>query len=120
MVFRIGAARVAAAASLATLLLIPIEAAAKSGGVGFHAHLNFPKSPHVKRYRGLNAFPYGGYFAGVAPSSYYTGPTDTIPPLQVREFPPDPPRVLTCQRSQETITVRAEGGGERQVRITRC
>jgi len=117
MVFRIGAARVAMAVSLATLLLIPIEAAAKSGGVGFHAHQNFPKSAHVKRHRGLNAFPYGGYF--VAPSSYYTEPV-TIPPLQVREFPPDPPRVLTCKRSQETITVPAVGGGERQVRITRC
>jgi len=119
MVFRIGAARVAAAASLATLLLIPIEAVARSGGVGFHAGQNFPGSAHVKRHRGLNAFPYGGYFAGVAPSSYYTEPV-TIPPLQAREFPPDPPRVLTCQRSQETITVPAAGGGERQVRITRC
>ena len=119
MVFRMGAARMAVAVSLATLLLIPIEAAAKSGGAGFHAHLNFPKSAHVKRYRAFNAFPYGGTFAGVAPSSYYTEPV-TIPPLQAREFPPDPPRVLTCQRSQETITVPAVGGGERQVRITRC
>ena len=119
MVFRTGAARVAVAVSLAMLLLIPIEAVAGSGGVGFRAHQNLPKSAHVKRHRGLNAFPYGGYYAGVAPSSYYTEPV-TIPPLQAREFPPDPPRVLTCKRSQETITVPAVGGGERQVRITRC
>jgi hypothetical protein len=109
MAIRIGAARVAVAVSLIALLLIPIAAVARSGGVGFG-------SPH--RYRAFNTFPYGGFVTGMVSSVSYGD--SNIPPLQARELPPDPPRVLTCHRSQETITVPVESGGEQPVRITRC
>jgi hypothetical protein len=50
-------------------------------------------------------------------SSTYVG---NAPPLLVREWPPDPPRILNCQRYYEIIKVPTEDGGEQQVRITRC
>jgi hypothetical protein len=121
MAIRIGAARVAAAVSFATLLLIPIAAVARSGGLGFGARHNFVGSPLMQRHRAFYAVPYGGYggfVAGTFSSASYG--ESNIPPLQGREFPPDPPRVLTCHRSQETMVVPVEGGGEQQVRITRC
>jgi hypothetical protein len=127
MAIRIDAARVAAAVSFATLLLIPIAAVARSGGLGFGARHSFVGSPLMQRSRALNAVPYGGYggfgdyggfVAGTWPGASYG--ESNIPPLHGREFPPDPPRVLTCHRSQETMVVPAEGGGEQQIRITRC
>jgi hypothetical protein len=124
MAIRIGAARVAAAVSFATLLLIPIAAVARSGGLGFGARHSFVGSPLMQRSRAFHAVPYGGYGgyggfdAGTLSSAFYG--ESNIPPLQGREFPPDPPRVLTCHRSQETMMVPAEGGGEQQIRITRC
>jgi hypothetical protein len=111
MAFRISAARVAVAVSLATLLHIPIAAVARSGGLGFGARQH--------SHRAFNAVPYGGFVGGMVSSAYY-GPEGNIPPLQGWEFPPDPPRVLTCHRSKETIAVPVEGGGEQQVTITRC
>jgi len=124
MAIRIGAARVAAAVSLATLLLIPIAAVARSGGLGFGARHSFVGSPFKQRHRAFNTVPYGGYggyggyVAGTLSGAAYG--ESNIPPLQGREFPPDPPRVLTCHRSQETMVVPVEGGGEQQIRITRC
>jgi len=118
MAIRTGAARVAVAVSLATLLLIPIAAVARSGGAGVGAHHGFVGSRLMQRHRAFNAFPYGGYVAVTLSSAPY-GESD-IPPLQGREFPPDPPRVLTCHRSRETMAVPVEGGGEQQIRITRC
>lgn len=121
MAIRIGAARVAAAVSLATLLLIPTAAVARSGGLGFGVRHSFVGSPFKQRHRAFNAVPYGGYggyVAGTFSSASYGD--SNIPPLQGREFPPDPPRVLTCHRSQETMVVPVEGGGEQQIRITRC
>jgi hypothetical protein len=118
MAFRIGAVRVAAAVSFATLLLVPIAAVARSGGLGFGARHGFVGSPLMQRYRAFNAVPYGGFVAGTLSSASYG--ESNIPPLQGREFPPDPPRILTCHRSQETMVVPVEGGGEQQIRITRC
>jgi len=116
MAIRTGAARVAVAVSLATLSLIPIAAVARSGGAGVGAHHGFVGSRLMQRHRAFNALPYGGFVAGTL-SSY--GESD-IPPLQGWQFPPDPPRVLTCHRSRETMAVPVEGGGEQQVRVTRC
>jgi hypothetical protein len=97
MAIRIVAARIFTAMSFATLALIPMAAVAGSCGRGFC---------------------YGNFVDGmVSSSSYYVS---NVPPLQVREFPPDPPRVVTCRRSEEVVTVPIEGGGEQQVRITRC
>jgi hypothetical protein len=108
MAIRIGAARVAVAVSLATLLVIPIAAVARSGGVGVGVHHSFVGSPLMRRYHAFNAVPYGGFVAGTLSSAFYS--ESNAPPLQGREFPPDPPRTLTCHRSQETIAVPIEGG----------
>ena len=96
MATRIDAARVSAV-SLATLVLIPMTAVAGSCGRGFC---------------------YGSFVdAMVSSSSDYVS---NIPPLKIREWPPDPPRIVACRRSQEVVKVPIEGGGEQQVRITRC
>ena len=118
MAIRIGAARVAATVGFATLLLIPIAAVARSGGLGFGARHAFVGSPLVRRDRAFNAVPYGDFVGGTLSSASYG--ESNIPPLQGPGFPPDPPRVLTCHRSEETMVVPAEGGGEQQIRITRC
>jgi hypothetical protein len=31
-----------------------------------------------------------------------------------------PPRALTCQRTEQVVTVPAEEGGTRDIKITRC
>jgi hypothetical protein len=118
MAIRIGAARVAVAASLTALLLIPIAAVARSGGAGFGARHRFVGSPLMQRHRAFNAVPYGGFVVGTLSNT--SDSESDIPLLQSQEFPPNPPRVLTCHRSQETVAVPVEGGGEQQIRITRC
>jgi hypothetical protein len=123
MAIRTGAARIAVAVSLATLLFIPNAAVARSGGAGVGALHGFVGSPLMQRHlmqrhRAFNAFPYGGFVAGTLSSASYS--ESDIPPLQGREYPPDPPRALTCHRSRETMAVPFEGGGEQQVRVTRC
>jgi hypothetical protein len=118
MAIRTGATRVAAAVSLTTLLLIPIAAVARSGGAGVGARHGFVGSRFMQRHRAFNAFPYGGYVGGTLSSASYS--ESDIPLLQAREFPPEPLRALTCHRSRETMAVPVEGGGEQQVRVTRC
>ena len=118
MAIRMGVAPVAVAVSLATLVHIPVSAVARSGGSGFGVRHSFIGSPRMQRNRAFNAVPYGGFVAATL-SNVSTSESD-IPPPQGREFTPDSPRVVTCQRSQETMTVPAEGGGEQQIRITRC
>ena len=117
MAIRIVSARVAIAMSLATLLVIPVEAAARSSGVGFGTHHFFSGSRFMQRHRARNTAPYAGYFAGLTPSIYDES-AGYIPPLP--QSPQNPPYVLNCHRSQETIVVPVEGGGDQQVRITRC
>src|SRR4051812_2529005 len=118
MSIRISAARVAVAVSLATLLLVPMAADARSGGVGLGAHHRFVGSTRLQRHRAFDAVPYGGFAVGTLSNVSY-GDSD-LPLLQGRSYPTEPPRVLMCRRSQETIAVPAEGGGEQQIRITRC
>ena len=110
------AARVAV--SLGTLLLAPMAADARSGGVGLSAHHRFAGSTRLQRHRAFDAVPYAGFAVGTLSNVSY-GDSD-LPPLLGRPYPTEPPRVLTCRRSQETIAVPVEGGGEQQVRITRC
>ena len=97
MDIRISTWRVSVVVCVATLLLVPALAIAGSCGRGFC---------------------YGGFVeAAVSSSSNYVS---NVPPLLGRERPADPPRIVNCQRHQETIAVPVEGGGEQQVRITRC
>ena len=120
------AASIAAALSLATSLLTPVAVAAKSGGAGLGARSSLTakptlltRPPVLHHRRAFNRGPLGGIVAGVAPY-YYIAAAGDVPLLEGLDPPPPPPRVLSCRRSQETVTVPSEDGGERQIRITRC
>ena len=65
-------------------------------------------------------FPYGGLIGAYASDNYAAdeGPVGTI--TVVPEPMVSPPPHLKCKHSEETKTVPAEGGGEKQIRITRC
>jgi hypothetical protein len=68
----------------------------------------------------LGAWPlFGGYLA-YPPYSYDGFDTVGEAPLVKFVSPPEPPRVLSCQRSRETVTVASPDGGGREIKITRC
>jgi len=113
--------------------------AAEHGSRGGHWRTFNPKSfnGHSLRYNrrargsfpfgGYGYFPYGGFAGAYLPdyytpdySNYYIDPFGAFSLLQRLDpyIPPPPP--LSCHRSQETKTVPSEGGGEREIRITRC
>ena len=100
----------------AVLVLSPLEVAAKSG-FGFRGH-SFRSGTHFGAFR---RFPWA--VGGVTSSPYYdyspilVGDPSLGPPVF---FPPEPPRELTCHRTQETVTVLSEEGGPREIKITRC
>jgi len=124
--------------AVVALLLVPapFEAAAKSGGAraggaAFHAgarfglhrgfaHRGFAHRGFANRGFANRRFP---LLAGTAwPSGtydpYYADVAQTGDVVVVR--PPEPPRVLTCQRSQSTVTVPSEHAGTRDIIVTRC
>jgi len=100
----------------AILLLAPFEVAAKSG-FGFRGH-SFRAGAH---FGALRRFPWA--VGGVTSSPYYdyspflVGDASISAPVA---YPPEPPRVLTCHRTQETVTVLSEDSGVREIKITRC
>jgi hypothetical protein len=121
--------------AVAVLLLAPFEAAAKSGGARVGGVGAFHAAAHAGAHRGLahRGFAHRGLaqrrfplLAGTAlPGGYYDasygyalGEADNGTIVVVR--PPEPPRVLTCERSRQTVTVDSEYGGTREIRITRC
>jgi hypothetical protein len=60
--------------------------------------------------------PFSAYGATVAAPSYVPQPMVTsVTPVVVL-----PPRALSCQHSEQIVTVPAEGGGTRDIRVTRC
>jgi len=100
---------VGAALSVVALLL-PANVSAR----GFA----FPH-PGLHRAHQHMVWPYGyGYTGAVAT---YT-PGDYAAPIVVlpAQLTPAATPVPRCEHSRETITVPAEGGGERKVTITRC
>jgi hypothetical protein len=126
--------RLASAASAlcaATLLLLaPCDGSAKPGGVSVRSGGAFfgARTFHRGAYlRGTHAraFRRAGGAVSVAPYGYsygaYDAPgyVDSGPPA-VAETPSAPPRVLNCQRREETVTVPSESGGVREIRVTRC
>ena len=52
-------------------------------------------------------------------NSYPTDAFDDYPPPDTSVVPPPPPP-SACHRSEETFTVRSEGGGSRQITIINC
>ena len=71
MSIRISAARVAVAVSLGTLLLVPMAADARSGGVGLGAHHRFAGSTRLQRHRAFDAVPYAGFAVGTLSNVSY-------------------------------------------------
>ena len=125
--------------AVAMLLLVPapFEAAAKSGGAraggaAFHAgarfgvHRGFAHRAFAQRAFAHRRFPLlaGAVWPGGAYDPFYgyglsyAGDGQTGDVVIVR--PPEPPRVLTCQRNQVTVTVPSENLGTREVTVTRC
>lgn len=129
--------RLASAASAlcaaALLLLAPCDGSAKSGGVSVRsggAHFGaraFHRSAHL---RGIHARAFRRALwadgaISVAPYGYAYGAYDApgyvdMGPPAVADTPVAPPRVLNCQRREETVTVPSEYGGVREIRVTRC
>jgi hypothetical protein len=103
------------------LLAVPCGVAAKPGGGGLGAH---SLSSHGLRLGHRAPFRrqipwYGGVVANDLYPYYTTyGVGDDV--IQKFILPPEPPRKLTCQRSQQIVTVPSDEGGTRQITITRC
>lgn len=109
-------------AAIASLVSVPmvIEANAHSSGFGLHSSNHFrPLNRHKmfnqsQWFGGLYAYPpytYGNMDSYVA-NGYAATPTVV--------YVTEPQRALTCQYSQQVKTVPAEGGGTRDITITRC
>ena len=91
-------------AALALSLLVPTDVSAR----GFpHPGLHRAHHHHM-----VSRYGYGGPVATYTPTDY-AAPVIVVPAV----YPASAPR---CVHSRETVTVPAEGGGERQVTITRC
>lgn len=90
--------------------------AANAQGRGLHPH-GHGGHRHSQTQRGTGAvWPWYGGVVAVPP---YEEPTETytVPTPTVVVPPPAP---LTCHRTVQTVTVPVEGGGTRQITITRC
>jgi hypothetical protein len=118
-------AAIAGVAASALLLIAPpaVTAQPHGGGHGAHTshfggHLRSGRL-HSGGYRGAyGQWPlYGGYVSvppyGPDNIINYAAPATVI-------YVPEPPRALTCHRSQETVTVPAETGGTIKINVTRC
>ena len=107
------------------LLVAPFTVAAKPHGGGHGAH-TFHFGGHLRSGRlyskgrrgAYGQWPwYGGYVA--VPPYWpdniinYTEPTTVV-------YVPEPPRALSCHRSQDTVTVSSETGGTSKITVTRC
>jgi hypothetical protein len=114
-----------AVSALAALIFTPLKIAASPHGSGFGMHsLHFPNHfrPAIRN-RAFNQFPfYGGLYAlptyGYGNMGSYAVDNSASPPAII--YVAEPPQALGCTKSQQTKTVPAEGGGTRDITITRC
>lgn len=102
--------------AIAALVCAPFEIAANAKGAAgmhsFHFGKHFRPARHNRNIH--NQCPLWGY-GGLDDLSYndnYAQPTVM--------FVSQPPATLSCQHSKEIKTVPAEGGGTRDITITRC
>jgi hypothetical protein len=118
-------AAIAGAAASALLLIAPPAVTAQPHGGGHGAHTSH-FGGHLRSGRlhsGFNRGAYGQWplYGGIVSVPPF-GPGNTInyaAPTTVI-YVPEPPRALTCHRSQDTITVPAEAGGTSKITVTRC
>jgi hypothetical protein len=104
---------------IATLVFAPVETPANAHG-GFKMH-SFHFGKHfrsARHHNNFNQWPlYGGLYA-MPPYDFYNNGNYLQPENTV--FVSQPPSALTCQSSKEVKKVPAEGGGTRDITITRC
>lgn len=109
-----------ALSALAALIFAPSAFSANAHGSGSGMH-SFHFGKHFRHSRHNNRFnqwaPYGGVYA--APSYGYDPNVGSAPPANV-VYMLESPRARSCQYIKETVTVPAEGGGTRDVTVTRC
>lgn len=74
---------------------------------------------HGFAHRLLGPFPYGDYGGYIATAPYGDQPAVTYVAAP-ESIMVQPARALSCQRSEQTVTVPAEAGGTRDIRVTRC
>ncbi len=106
------------------LLTVPFGVAAKPGGAGLGARghglsAHGPGFGHRAPFRRQVPW-YGSGGVAYDPYPYYTAYGVGQDVIQKVVLPPEPPRALTCQRSQQTVTVPTDEGGTRQITVTRC
>ena len=111
--------------SVSALMWAPSQISAKGVSPGLH-NFHFGKFRHHFRHnRNFNQWPwYWGYGYGYyeyPPNSYsydnnnagYAQPSNVVYML-------GSPPARSCQYTKETVTVPAEGGGTRDITVTRC
>ncbi|HZQ11486.1 MAG TPA: hypothetical protein VFB31_01610 [Pseudolabrys sp.] len=112
---KISAAAIGAGLAFAAAWLVAALPAEALGIVRAHPRLHH----HGFAHRLVAPFPYGDYGGYIATAPYGDQPAVTYvaapEPIIVQ-----PPRVLSCQRSEQVVTVPAEAGGTRDIRVTRC
>jgi hypothetical protein len=121
-------ASIAAVLSVAALISMPAEAAAKPFGAGWGApgkikpwHFAKPWARHHRR--AFRRAPFAGFVAGYWPGydpGYDFGVIVDGPRSQRLDPYLPPAASLTCRRSYEIVTVPSETGGERKIGVTRC
>ena len=112
-------AAIIGASALAALVCAPFEIAANAkGGPGmhsFHFGKHFRPARHNKNFNN-QWWGYGGLYA--MPPYDWSYNADFAQPTVI--FVSQPPAALSCQKSKEIKTVPAEGGGTRDITVTRC
>jgi hypothetical protein len=111
-------AAIVAATGLAVVLPASFEAA-KAGIHRFGGHALFHAFRHNHNHGQFGA---GSWYGGYAESAPYMGDEVGYAPQQqsVVYVAPPPAAALACHHSQETVAVPVEGGGTRDIHVTRC
>jgi hypothetical protein len=109
-----------AAASAALLLLSPAGIlASPHGGRLYVSHQGSHFRGHFRgAYRyGYGLWPWYGGYAEVPPIGYGNGVSYAAPTVI---YVAEPPRALSCHRTQQTVTVPDGAGGTSKITVTRC
>jgi hypothetical protein len=127
-------AAILVACAAGALAITPVATAAKSfsnPARGFHSPApglarTFPRARPFGNFSrwplsGYSQWPrYDGFYGGyIATSSDGPGAVSYVIPERVI-YVPLPPQALTCKHSVEKVSVPAEGGGMREITVTRC
>ena len=119
------AVSMAVALGLLTLSGGSLEAGAKLSGAVLRPTQPVKSTPAARPASGhqgaFRRFPVFGVAWAPYWAPYYGAPDYlTGDPVDATASPPEPPTMLTCKRSQQTVTVPSWDGGTKEVRITRC